>query len=62
MSVAFDEPDWDASTETRYEEYRASLADGLCDRCGENAALPNEDECAACTLEIEAALAEVELT
>ena len=55
----WDEPDWDAGTENAYDEHR-ERGIFLCERCGENAPLPNEDWCALCTLEVETALAEAE--
>lgn len=60
MSMASYEPDWDASTEVRCEE-RAGRGD-LCDRCRENAALPDDEDglCADCVLDVETALAELQ--
>jgi hypothetical protein len=52
------EPDWDAGTENAYEN--RTHVEGLCERCGLNAPLPNEDWCGDCTLEVEAILAETE--
>ena len=60
MSMASYEPDRDSGDETAYEAHRERLV-GLCERCGMNAQLPDEDWCGDCTLEVEAALAEVEL-
>lgn len=36
------------------------LGTGLCTRCRENEALPDDEWCGSCTLEIEAMLAEFE--
>lgn len=38
----------------------ASPGTGLCEICGEDAALPNDDLCRECLLEVELALAEIE--
>lgn len=54
------EADRAAGDENAYEAYRDRLATGLCERCKENEALPDEDWCGLCVLEVEAALAEVE--
>ena len=47
------DPDRDAGTENAYEN-RPFQSD-LCERCGENAALPDEDWCESCTTEHELA-------
>lgn len=48
-----DETDWDAATETRYENRRASVATGLCLACFEDEALPDGDYCRYCSDELE---------
>ena len=51
--------DWDAGTENAYEAHRARIESlGLCARCVENAALPDNDLCHDCALEVELALAD----
>jgi predicted amidophosphoribosyltransferase len=53
------EPDWDAGTENAYEAHRAHIESlGLCDRCKENAVLPEQDFCEACALELKLAFTE----
>ena len=61
--TCFDEgPDWDAGTENAYDEHRNRFSSGLCERCGNDVALPDEPDgwCAGCVLEVEAAIAETE--
>lgn len=58
MSMASYEPDRDWGDENAYAE--RTHASDLCERCGENVRLPNEDWCGDCTLEVETALAELE--
>lgn len=53
MSMAAYEPDWDASTETRYEAHLLSVASGLCLVCGEDESLPNGDFCQGCVEELD---------
>lgn len=59
MTFSSYEADRAAGDENAYEAHRARLGD-FCERCGVNAALPNEDWCGDCTLEVEALLAETE--
>lgn len=54
------EPDWDASTENRYEEHRASYHGDLCERCKNDVVVENDDYCRSCITEIEGALFAVE--
>ena len=51
--MSMDEQDWDAATENAYEN-RPFQSD-LCERCGQNAALPDQDWCEGCVTEHELA-------
>lgn len=54
MSVTY-EPDWDAGTENAYDEHRARHSSGMCVICRDDEALPNDEVCAYCLDEINAA-------
>lgn len=46
------EPDWDASTENRYEEHRAHRQSDLCEVCRNDVVAEGGDLCPACIEEI----------
>lgn len=48
------------SLDAEHDVTEAQPGTGLCELCGEDAALPNDDFCRECLLEVEAALAQVE--
>lgn len=56
MSLLDDGPDWDASTETRYEDHRDRhrrfVASDLCDICRNDVCAEGSDLCPACLEEI----------
>ena len=61
MSMASYEPDREAGDENAYEAHRAHIESlGLCECCQENAALPEQDFCETCALELKLALNEPE--
>lgn len=46
------EPDWDAGTENAYEAHRARFSSGLCLVCRDTEALPDDDLCRECLIEL----------
>ena len=48
------------SLDAEHDVSKNTPGTGLCDICGDDAALPNEDLCRECLLEVETALAEIE--
>ena len=62
MTCFDEEPNWDESTEARYEEQREKFSSGMCGECKNDAALPDDPDgfCQTCALEAERALSNLD--